>query len=160
MHGRGHSRRTGSGRTEARPFRRPVYAAPHPVCTWKPGVPPCSRFTNHHHSTGRDQAQLRIASSTSLEWVTGSPLPSSSMREPLTPSTSSNTRTLILRLFVGVGALAVLPGQAAVFVVGFVVPCVADRWWLGRGLRRTGRLFRARGHRNDESSRGLAGEAE
>jgi uncharacterized membrane protein len=41
-------------RAEARPFRRPVYTASHPVRTWKPGVPPCGRFTNPHHSAGRD----------------------------------------------------------------------------------------------------------
>jgi O-antigen/teichoic acid export membrane protein len=48
---------------------------------------------------------------------------------------------------VSVVAVLLLPAAAAAVVVAVMAVCVADTWYLGRRLRRTGRLFRTRQRR-------------
>jgi len=50
----------------------------------------------------------------------------------------------IAGVVVSVLAVVFLPSVAAALIVLFMVLCVADTWYLGRRLKRTGRLFRVR----------------
>lgn len=62
----------------------------------KPGDPVALRSdpTRREAEHAAIRGQPLSSSMTSLEWVTGSRLPSSSMRDPVTVSISSRTRTL------------------------------------------------------------------
>jgi hypothetical protein len=53
----------------------------------------------------------------------------------------------IAGVIVSVAAVLLLPAAGWAVVVAFMVLCVADTWYLGRRLRRTGRLFRTRPRR-------------
>lgn len=50
----------------------------------------------------------------------------------------------IAGVIVSAAVVVFLPGVAAGLIVVFMVLCVADTWYLGRRLKRTGRLFRVR----------------
>jgi hypothetical protein len=50
----------------------------------------------------------------------------------------------IAGVVVSVAAVTFLPSVVAAFIVVFMVLCVADTWYLGRRLKRTGQLFRVR----------------